>query len=74
MNKPTAQAADADPSQCTSTDRSSKIAITFDGLQDLERSSLSGHGQFCNWKSYLKPFGLGGAVKLWEKKDDSNNQ
>ena len=22
------------------------------------------------WKSYLKPFGPGGAVKLWEEKDD----
>ena len=24
-----------------------------------------------HWKSYLKPFGRGGAVMLWEEKDDS---
>ena len=28
---------------------------------------------FYNWKTYLLPFGRGGAVKLWEEKDDLMN-
>ena len=29
---------------------------------------------FYDWKSYLKPFGRGGAVKLWQEKADGLNQ
>ena len=27
-----------------------------------------------NWKTYLQPFGRGGAVKLWEEKDQLLNE
>ena len=32
------------------------------------------HILFYTWKSYLKPFRRGGAVKLWEEKDDLINE
>ena len=32
------------------------------------------YGLFYNWKSYLQPFGHGGAVKSCKEKDDWINQ
>ena len=46
----------------------SKIIVTldplggFDALQDLESSKSLWQSLFYSWKSYLKPFGLGGSV------------
>ena len=39
---------------------------SLDNLWDLEGARK--HSLFHNWKHHLKPFGLGGAVKLWEDK------
>jgi hypothetical protein len=39
--------------------------------KDLESSCSLLQSLFYNWRSYLKPFGRGGVVKLWEEKADS---
>ena len=43
----------------------------FDALQDLEMSWSLWHSLFHNWKSYIYPFGRGGAVNMLEEKDRS---
>ena len=42
----------------------------FDALRDLESESSLWHILFYNWKSSLKPSRRGGAVKLWEEKNE----
>ena len=39
--------------------------------KDLESSFSLWQSLFYNRRSYLKPFGRGGVVKLWEEKADS---
>ena len=41
---------------------------------DLESIWFLWHSLFYNGKGYLKPFGRGGAVKLWEEKAHSMNE
>ena len=57
------QAPGADPSRCNYTNR-----------QNRQNSNFWTSDQFYNWKSYLYPFGRGGAVKLWEEEDELINQ
>ena len=73
LNKPAAQAAGKDPSQCNSTPSVKWLKLlnnwwNFYALWNLESSWSLWLGQFYNWKTYFKPYGGSRAVKLLETK------
>ena len=77
LNKPTAQTAGADSYQRNSTNRqippppSSKVAINFEPVCDAILLSF----RILRGQYHLDiPFGLGGAIKLWEENDKLLNQ